>query len=290
MSNETSGVAIRQRQSQGGFTNFHFVDNLNRAILHCGTILCDLIPKIYDTAREVRILGEDMEEQIVRVNETFTNEWNQSQIYDLSSGKYDVRLKIGPAFKTQQEQAAETITQLAQAYPPLMQVAGDLVFKNLNFKGSDEIAERLRRSLPPHLQDQDAKPQEMLVAQNQQMAQQLEQMQMALQQATEEIRIKRAEMESKERMEQAKIESSDRQAALKAQVELVTAEAKLTSTENIAGLREELAMLKLQIAQMASGAAAEESVGPPPTVPGAPPAGGPAEQPPAVPPMEPQAL
>jgi DNA-binding protein YbaB len=262
MSNETSGVAIRQRQSQGGFTNFHFIDNLNRAILHCGTILCDLIPKIYDTPRQVRILGEDMEQQVVAVNQVFTNEWNQEQCHDLKAGKYDVRLKIGPAYKTQQEQAAETLTQLAQAYPPLMQIAGDLVFKNLNFKGSDEIAQRLARSLPPHLQDQPGKPQEMLLAENQQMAQQLEQMQMALQQANEEIRTKRIEMESRERMETAKIESSDRQAALDAQVKLVTTEAQLKSREDISALSQELALLKMQIASMASGAAAEGSVGP----------------------------
>jgi hypothetical protein len=279
MSNETSGVAIRQRQSQGGLSNFHFIDNLNRAILHAGNILVDLIPKIYDTAREVRILGEDMQEKIVKVNQQHVDENQFPRLYDLTAAKYDVRLKVGPNWKTDQEKASEMLTQLAQAYPPLMQVAGDIIFENLNFKGADKIAERLKRTLPPALQEQpDVKPQQLLAQQNQQMAMQIDEMTQQLQKLTEELRTKQLEIESEERMNQAKIESSDRQAALKAQVELVTSEAKLTSAENINLLREELAMLKAQIAAMATGEAAEQSVGP---APGEPAAGVTFEPPPA---------
>src|SRR4030095_14332132 len=45
-SNETSGIAIQRRQNQSGLSNFHFIDNLNRAIRQCGVVLCDLIPKL----------------------------------------------------------------------------------------------------------------------------------------------------------------------------------------------------------------------------------------------------
>lgn len=260
MSNETSGVAIRQRQSQGGLSNFHFIDNLNRAILQAGKILVDLIPKVYDTPREIRILGEDMKEKIVKVNQQYIDENGYPRNYDLTNANYDVRIKVGPNWKTDQEKASEMLTQLAQAYPPLMQVAGDLIFDNLNFKGSDKIAERLRRTLPPALQEKpDVKPAELLAQQNQQMGMQIDQMTQQMQALQQDIATKRVEIESKEKIEQAKIESSDRQAALKAQVDLLTSEAKLGSNEAIIGLREELAMLKLQIERMATGAAAEAS-------------------------------
>lgn len=260
MSNETSGVAIRQRQSQGGLSNFHFVDNLYRSILLCGNIIVDLIPKIYDTEREVRILGEDMQEKIVTVNKRYLDEHLIWREYDLTAAKYDVRLKVGPQWKTDAEKASEMLTQLAQAYPPLMQVAGDLVFQNLNFKGADEIAERLRRTLPAALQeDPDRKPQELLAAQNQQQAMQIEQLTAEVQKLSDDVRTKRLEIESEEKIKQAEIESSNWQAGLKAQVDLVTAEAKLSSPENIAALREEVALLKAQIAARAAADAAEES-------------------------------
>src|SRR5262249_13710471 len=127
-SNEIAGVAIRQRQSQSSLSNFHFIDNLNRAIRHCGEILVDLIPKIYDMPREVRILGEDRKQQIVRVNQRYVDEKGRDRCYDLARGKYDVTISVGPQYATQRQEAFSTLTQLAQAYPQLVQIAGDIIF------------------------------------------------------------------------------------------------------------------------------------------------------------------
>ena len=274
MSNETSGVAIRQRQSQGGLANFHYVDNVNRAILHCGQILVDLIPKIYDTPREVRILGEDQTERIVKVNQQYVDEDKFPRLYDLTAAEYDVRLKVGPSWKTDQEKASEMLTQLAQAYPPLMQIAGDLVFRNLNFKGADQIADRMQRALPPALQDKpDQKPQQLLAQQNQQMAMQIEQLTQQVNQLSDDARTKRLQIESDERMKMADIAQRDRAAALQAQTAYVTTDAKLGSAEAITELQSRIGMLQAQIAAMATGTAAErdaaesEPAAAPPTVP-----------------------
>ncbi len=291
-SNEVSGIAIQRRQGQMELSNFHFVDNLNRAILQCGVILCDLIPKIYDTARQVRILGEDMQEEIVKVNQQFTDEKGVTRCYDLANGKYDVRMKIGPSFKTQREETASQLVQLSQNFPQLMQFAGDIVFDNLNFPGAEKIADRLRRSMPPALtEDGSKKPQEMLAQQNAQQAQQIEQLTAALNKLSDDVRAKRIESESNTQIEMMKIESSDRQAAMRAQVDLIKVEAQLTSTENIALLKTQVAGLQAQIAQMASGAAAETAEPPEPgeAMAGAGmPMGGPPAPPPAVPQQQPQ--
>ena len=57
--NETSGVAIARRQQEGDVANFHFADNLNRSLEHAGRVMLDLIPRIYDSERQVRLMGED---------------------------------------------------------------------------------------------------------------------------------------------------------------------------------------------------------------------------------------
>jgi hypothetical protein len=72
-------------------------------------------------------------------------------------------------------------------------------------------------------------------------------------------------VESNERIQIAKIESEDRQAALKAQVDLLTAEMKAKSNEDIALMRAQLANVEAQIARMASGGAAEPPAPPVPT-------------------------
>jgi len=56
-----------------------------------------------------------------------------------------------------------------------------------------------------------------------------------------------------------KIESSDRQAALNAQLKILELNEKLTSNENIALLKVQIAEMQAQIHAMATGQAAQES-------------------------------
>lgn len=277
-SNETSGIAIRQRQSQAGLSNFHFVDNLNRAIRQCGVVLCDLIPKIYDTPREIRILGEDRAQQVVQVNQNFVNDQGMYDCYDLTSGKYDVTIKVGPSYTTQREETWSTLTDFARAYPPLLQMAGDIIFANGDFAGSDKIAERFRKMLPPGMIDptpgKDGKiPPEAMQAQIMQMNQTIEQLTAELQKNAEEMRTNAIDNAYKERIESMKVASSNWQAALDAQVKVTTTEAqinansqskivdleaKLKSTEDLQLLQHQIAILQARLELMASGQAAEE--------------------------------
>src|SRR5258708_3341823 len=67
-SNADAGVAIAARQRQGDKATYHFIDNVARAIRYTGRIMVDLIPKIYDTQRVVRIVGEDGTEDFAQIN------------------------------------------------------------------------------------------------------------------------------------------------------------------------------------------------------------------------------
>lgn len=153
-SNETSGIAIQQRQQQGSIANFHFMDNLNRSIAYTGRILVDLIPRIYDTERAVRILGEDGSTDIVTLQSTVKDGSGQPVtkngkplLYDLSVGKYDVSVEAGPGYATKRQEAFDYMLQLVQASPELMGVIGDLLFLNSDLPHSDEIAERLKGAM-----------------------------------------------------------------------------------------------------------------------------------------------
>jgi len=58
-SNETSGVAIKARQQEGDVGTVAYVENFNLAVRHTGRILVDLMPHIYDSERQIQVLGED---------------------------------------------------------------------------------------------------------------------------------------------------------------------------------------------------------------------------------------
>lgn len=190
-SNETSGRAIIARQREGDTSTFNYIDNLTRAIRHCGRILVDLIPKIYDAKRIVRILGEDGSEKQVQIVPG-SKEWPDYEaldnIYDISVGKYDVTVTVGPSYTTKRLEAADSMMQFVQAIPNAAPAVMDLVAKNMDWPGADDIAERLKKMLPPGLDEEaDAEKEP---------AQPNPAEQMALQKMQMEIEKLRAQMDS----------------------------------------------------------------------------------------------
>lgn len=154
-SNERSGKAILARQKEGDVGTFHYHDNLNRAIRHCGRILVDLIPKIYDTARIVRILGYDGTPTQVDIDPALpsaSQKLGVKMAYNLGVGTYDVSISTGPSYNTLRQEAAESMVEMVQANPALMGVIGDLMVKNMDWPGAEEISERLKLTLPPEIQ------------------------------------------------------------------------------------------------------------------------------------------
>jgi len=70
---------------------------------------------------------------------------------DLTAGKYDVVVTTGPSYSTQRQEAARALERLVAAYPEIMKIAGDLVYKFQDFLGAEEIAERIEKTMPPAL-------------------------------------------------------------------------------------------------------------------------------------------
>jgi len=200
-SNETSGRAIMARQREGDTATFHYVDNLARAVRHIGRIVLDMIPKVLDTKRIARIIGEDDEQQNATLdpdNKEALTEYKDDQgamqrIFNPSIGTYDVHTTTGPSFTTRRVEAVEAMTEMTQANPALWQVIGDLLVKNMDWPGADDMAKRLKLTLLPQVQadldkDEGAPeiPPQMQQAMDQ-MQQQIQQMGDALGKAGDEV-------------------------------------------------------------------------------------------------------
>lgn len=211
-SNEKSGVAINARKMQSDSATFAWIDNLSRSITRTGQILVDLIPRIYDTQRTVRILGVDDESEFVPINQYVRDENGEVQLlHDLTVGKYDVRVMMGPSYATQRQEAAESLMQFIKAVPQAGQVAADLIAKNMDWPGSEELAERLEKMLPQGLDEDSPPPQ----------PSPMEQLQ--LQQAQLELRKMQAET--------AKAEADAGYTSARAQSELVGAQKTQVETQ-----------------------------------------------------------
>lgn len=159
-SNETSGRAILARQRKGDTATYAFIDNLIRAQRHSAKVIIDMIPKIYDVDRILRIVGKDGKEQTVRVNEKRIDAESGAEIIvnDLSVGKYDVVIETGPAYNTLRQEAAEAMLKLAQSSPELFALIGDIVVGEMDWPRAREVADRLKLLLPPEANEDDSGP------------------------------------------------------------------------------------------------------------------------------------
>lgn len=239
-SNETSGKGILARQGQSQTGNFHFVDNLSRAIRHLGRVLLDIIPKVYDTQRVMRIIGEDGTQKVVGLSPAAQRDQAMvmagvQKIYDITVGEYDVTISTGPGYQTKRQEAVVSQLQLAQSYPPLMGIAGDLIVKNMDWPGAQKISERLHQMLPPQLQSEEdtgIPPQaQQQIAQLTQQLQQAHQVGAAM---AEDLKSKisqtQMELESKERIEFAKLPIEEKKLIIeeqKIQASLIIAQSKI---------------------------------------------------------------
>jgi hypothetical protein len=183
-----SGKAINGQQQQIDLTNFHYFDNLTRSLRQCGKILLDLIPKIYDHERVMRIIGYDNKPEIVVLNQRVVDSAGVTKILnDVTVGEYDVVMETGPGYNSKRQEAVANMLPLLSASPDMMKVAGDLVFRNMDFPGADVIADRLaaanplanideKSDIPPQVQMQLAQSKQMM----QQMQAQMQQMELLL--------------------------------------------------------------------------------------------------------------
>jgi hypothetical protein len=154
-SNETSGKAILARQKESDVMSFPFIDNMGRALQYEGRVLVDLIPKIYDTQRTLRILNEDETDYLITVNETVVDERTGTAhiINDLSDGIYDVTVDVGPSYTTRRIETAEAMMQFIQAVPAAGAISADIVAKAQDWAGAEQFAKRLRWLLPPEVRE-----------------------------------------------------------------------------------------------------------------------------------------
>lgn len=152
-SNETSGRAILARQQESDTGTFDFVDSLANAMRRVGILCVELIPKVYDTERILRIKNLDGTGDFVEINKVVKDEETGKEvvIHDLAMGKYDVTITTGASYATKRIETADSMLQFMQAVPQAAQVASDLVAENMDFNNSDAIAMRLKKQLPPQL-------------------------------------------------------------------------------------------------------------------------------------------
>jgi hypothetical protein len=201
-----SGKALNGQQMQVDLTNFDLYDNLTKSIAYTGKVILDLIPKIYDTERIMRIIGDDGKPDLLSINERDAVGRVKN---DVTVGQYDVVMETGPGYNSKRQEAVEAMMPLLSGNQELFNVAADLVFRNMDFPGADTIADRLAAMNPmAQIDDHSDIPPQAQIAikqaqgQVQQLTQQMQAMQLAMKQRADIEGVKQSAETQRELMRQ----------------------------------------------------------------------------------------
>lgn len=265
-----SGKAVIARQQQGQTNTLNYSDNGARAIRRTGRMLVNAIPKIYSAPKVQRIIKPDGSVKQVGIFNSQNDEPEEAHaaiaaidpdiknIYDIGVGDYDVTVSVGPSYQTKRQESAATQMALIEADPQfLLPILGDIAIGNMDVPGAQEMAKRLKKMLPPPLQDSDdpEAQQQQLMAQHGQLVQHVQQLSQSLQQATQIIQTKQIEQQGKK--EVAQLQELSKQAIVKMQEATKLAVAQMNASKD---MNQSFAENEIQRYQIMHDAAHEQAM------------------------------
>lgn len=162
---DESGKALHELRGLNDIGSSHYADNLKRSLRHCGRMLLDLIPKIYNKQRMESILNEDGTDGMVRIDPSASQALGKVnlgpsvpplKVFNPKIGDYEVTVTVGPSYATRRIEAEQQIMKLmdtlARSSPQGAAVLAPLLAKYADWPGSNEAYKALLATLPPELQ------------------------------------------------------------------------------------------------------------------------------------------
>lgn len=262
-SNETSGKAIMNRAREGDTGSYHFTDNLVRSLRHTGQMIVNAIPKVYDTKRVARIIGEDGEPGTANIDPTQKTAYAEvpdatgkiQKIYNLGVGKYDVTVVAGPSYTTRRLEASEFLTQIGQSAkdPVTSQVITYLALKFNDLPGADEATRMIKKLLPQQIIEDEEEADGNKIAQQQRKVQEaikmIGQREAELNAHAEQLQeVQQQAEQSQQASQQAEQKAKDAMARVTSEVEKLNAiQASIDNDRQLFDLQQKLAAKELSM-------------------------------------------
>jgi hypothetical protein len=187
---------------EGDTANFHYIDNLSRSIEHLGRIIVGMIPKIYDTKRIAKIMGDDGSNDMVTIDpqqqQPAVKQGKKVASINPGVGTYDVRVKVGPSYTTLREESAMSLSEIIKGNPQLMSILGPMWARMQDWPEAEKISKMLLAMAPPQVQEIEHGGDEIppaAQAQINQLKDTLKQLEQAFHQADEQAQGKNAQNE-----------------------------------------------------------------------------------------------
>lgn len=190
-----SDKTLNAERAQSENANFDGFDNFTRSLKHSWRVMLSWMPTTFDTQRVQRIVGDDGRDSLVTINERTQQPSEdggaiEKVLNDIRIGTYDVVMETGPGYDTLRQEGVATMMQLLDT--PLgekvAQTGDDIIVREMDFNGSDVLADRLAAANPLSQIDEKSEVPPKVQMQIKGMQQQLQQSQQVIQQLQGEIK------------------------------------------------------------------------------------------------------
>lgn len=169
---------VNSLMHRSDMASFIYLDNMAKSLKRAGEVWLSMAREVYGSDRQVRIVNEDGTDDIALMSVSVKDRDTGRVIAmnDLSAGRYDVTVDVGPSYTARRDATVSVLTSLLSGMlpqDPMRSVVQGIILDNMDGEGLDEFKEYNRKQL---LTQGVVKPrnaeEEQIVAQAMQQAQQ----------------------------------------------------------------------------------------------------------------------
>ena len=179
MPSNISQETVSNLMNRSDMASFIYLDNMAKSLKRAGEVWLSMAREVYGSDREVRVVNEDGTDDIALMNAQIVDRQtgNVVALNDLSTGRYDVTVDVGPSYTARRDATVSALTQVLQTMlpqDPMRPVIQGIILDNLDGEGMDDFKEFNRKQLlttgavkPRNQKEQEIVQQAQMAAQNQ---------------------------------------------------------------------------------------------------------------------------
>ncbi|MBY8138819.1 hypothetical protein KW500_18565 [Vibrio fluvialis] len=150
-----SGLAqdtVNNLLNRSDMVSFIYLDNMAKSLKRCGEVWLSMAREVYGSDREMRIVNEDGSDDVVLMTASVKDRQTGRivALNDLSVGKYDVSVDVGPSYSARRDATVNALSQVLGGMQPADPMRGavmGIIIDNMDGEGLDDFKEYNRKQL-----------------------------------------------------------------------------------------------------------------------------------------------
>lgn len=143
---------VSNLMNRSDMASFIYLDNMAKSLKRAGEVWLSMAREVYGSDREVRVVNEDGTDDIALMNAQIVDRQtgNVVALNDLSTGRYDVTVDVGPSYTARRDATVSVLTNvLSTMLPndPMRPAIQGIILDNIDGEGLDDFKEYNRNQL-----------------------------------------------------------------------------------------------------------------------------------------------